>query len=247
MEIILDYQRALERAAALFGENNALKIWIPEAGFDSALEDNGSLSFTRDTSENGEKSYYGFGIGPNPPRDKRWSDFSLPQSVEISEESGFEIEGRWEVFERGVAALAPFDEGLGSEIAAHLIVNRDESDLGSMTDFLAAHAPTSSTFPGSDEVIAWVSLRSEGGALLAVAAITKWESGGIVLSSVAVDAEQRGKGLGQRLMFEVESAARERGISYLVLAVLSGNEAAVALYKKCGWKLLEKFFYYSKS
>ena len=52
---------------------------------------------------------------------------------------------------------------------------------------------------------------------------------------VAVRASHRGRGVGRRLLAQVEAIARERGACKLTLEVLSGNRAAIALYERTGF------------
>jgi ribosomal protein S18 acetylase RimI-like enzyme len=55
------------------------------------------------------------------------------------------------------------------------------------------------------------------------------------LRSVWVSPEARGQGLGDRLIGAVEAWARRSGATELRLAVIDGNEPAVALYRRHGF------------
>ena len=56
------------------------------------------------------------------------------------------------------------------------------------------------------------------------------------ITNVAVGPTHRGKGVGAKLMEELIRAARARGATRMTLEVRPSNEAAVALYKKFGFK-----------
>lgn len=60
--------------------------------------------------------------------------------------------------------------------------------------------------------------------------------GVVELISMWVDPRARGKHVGDRLMRAVEEWARERGSESLRLAVVPGNEQAVGLYRRNGFK-----------
>jgi len=55
------------------------------------------------------------------------------------------------------------------------------------------------------------------------------------IHDMAVLPGHRGKGVGKALMDAVEAEALKRGACKITLEVLSGNEAAKALYEKCGY------------
>ncbi len=61
------------------------------------------------------------------------------------------------------------------------------------------------------------------------------DAGVMELRSVWVDSGARGHGIGSRLIAAVEARAREAGAAVLRLAVLSGNEPAIALYRRHGF------------
>jgi [ribosomal protein S18]-alanine N-acetyltransferase len=53
--------------------------------------------------------------------------------------------------------------------------------------------------------------------------------------TVAVDPPQRGKTIGQQLLWKALAAARERGVHEIFLEVAEDNDAAVKLYKRAGF------------
>ncbi len=58
------------------------------------------------------------------------------------------------------------------------------------------------------------------------------------ISNVAVKPEYRRKGVGRRLMEELESRARERNLSFLTLEVRQSNSPAIELYDQCGFQVV---------
>lgn len=56
--------------------------------------------------------------------------------------------------------------------------------------------------------------------------------------SVYVNREQRGTGIGSRLLRALEDRARTLGYHKLVLAALAHNRAGMALYERCGFRLI---------
>jgi len=60
------------------------------------------------------------------------------------------------------------------------------------------------------------------------------------LYSIAVDPAFTGKGIGARLLYAVEAEARSRDRSLMSLEVRADNAAAIALYEKAGYMLLQR-------
>lgn len=56
------------------------------------------------------------------------------------------------------------------------------------------------------------------------------------LLRIAVDPQQRGKGLAAALLHKAQGALVERGITRFFLEVRASNCAAQALYHRCGWQ-----------
>ena len=55
------------------------------------------------------------------------------------------------------------------------------------------------------------------------------------VTTIAVSAEHRRQGIGQKLMIELLEKAKEAGMVCSTLEVRAGNEAAINLYKKFGY------------
>lgn len=60
-----------------------------------------------------------------------------------------------------------------------------------------------------------------------------------MIAGFVVSPGQRGKGLGKRLLEEVERRARNRGLNRLVLGVVAWNEPSIAFYEAQGFSPLE--------
>ena len=109
-----------------------------------------------------------------------------------------------------------------------------------MTDLLARDAPHSAVWPDNPEVVGWYGVRDERG-LASVAALVRWESGHLVLSSMATRADSRGRGLGQLVVAGVVHAAAAKNASWLGLGVAHDNEVAQRLYERGGFTRRAKF------
>ena len=58
------------------------------------------------------------------------------------------------------------------------------------------------------------------------------------INNVAVDPEKRQEGIGSLLLGAVIRSTEESGVTYWILEVREGNEAAIALYKKFGFEVV---------
>lgn len=57
------------------------------------------------------------------------------------------------------------------------------------------------------------------------------------VTNVAVHPDYRGHGLGQRIMEALIREARDRNLRHMTLEVRAGNEPAISLYKKLGFRM----------
>ncbi|MFE2726007.1 GNAT family N-acetyltransferase [Kitasatospora sp. NPDC059327] len=78
------------------------------------------------------------------------------------------------------------------------------------------------------------------GRVVAVAGGVPGDSGTHELRSVWVSPRARGRGVGDRLIAAVETWALRSGATTLKLAVIPGNEPAVALYRRNGFVVAEE-------
>ena len=58
----------------------------------------------------------------------------------------------------------------------------------------------------------------------------------LIVDSLAVDCSYRGMGIGTALMRNVEERARLMGKSTMSLGVIGGNEGAIRLYERLGYR-----------
>jgi len=79
-------------------------------------------------------------------------------------------------------------------------------------------------------------LVTDDGERLAAYALLKMQGRLGHLLSLAVDPEQRRRGLGRALIAAVEDAARTRGARHMQLELREDNGAAEALYKSLGYR-----------
>jgi ribosomal protein S18 acetylase RimI-like enzyme len=68
-----------------------------------------------------------------------------------------------------------------------------------------------------------------------------------LLYHLAVDAPLRGRGIGSRLMEEIESRLRAKGCLRCYLMVVADNEEARRYYEKRGWENMHYVFTYGKN
>lgn len=229
-----DFKRAQEWATESFGRPNLFETWMPAAGFVKAVRTANSLAFTR-----GVEDPYGLGLGDEVEIDPTWKNFSIPRSIASERTAEFVLAGEWDAY---VISTSKFTD---PETGRHR--HTPLSDDQEIADFLSVHAPESSTKPGHPEIVFWSGVRSTSGELLAVAALTQWESGGFVLSSVAVHQDHRGVGLAQSLTKAVLIESALKGISTVALGVAGKNAAAIAVYEKVGFTCMGRFNYFEQS
>jgi ribosomal protein S18 acetylase RimI-like enzyme len=79
-----------------------------------------------------------------------------------------------------------------------------------------------------------------GGRTVAVASGLPADDGAYELRSVWVNPQARGRGIGDRLLAAVETWALRSGATTLKLAVIPGNEPAIALYQRNGFIVTEE-------
>lgn len=196
--------------------------WIPQVGFISSQSDGlGNLSITR----NGEKSY-GFAFGESPLFNPDWESCSIESRGLTHLPPHFEVIDRWDCYWSSTIEGSYTSEGEATDLDIEI--------------FLKEHAPDSSVFPGNHEILQWVQIH-EKGELLAVAALCRWESGKVVISSVATHHQHRGRGLGKELMRRALICGRELGEEHLSLGVMHENESAQRLYAAAGFTLMHRF------
>jgi ribosomal protein S18 acetylase RimI-like enzyme len=222
------YAEAMEWALELCGPSNVPRVWIPENAFVEAVREEQSLSLTRRT----DNGFFGLGTGENPLILPQWNEFALPQSYTGKVPTEFIERHRWETH-----ACETREQSYSLEIL-------EEDEV--VSAFLDTHAPDSSARPGNPEIQFWGCVRNVEGEIASVAAITQWESGEYMLSSVGTHLDMRGKGYAQKVCAGLLGLAYDRGIERVNLVVLSSNTPAINAYKKIGFNEIGKFLSYSR-
>lgn len=229
-----DFEQAQEWAIEQFGGPNLFQTWMPAEGFVKAERHGNSLAFTR-----GRDTPYGLGLGDDLHIDPMWQTFSIPRTIPKELTADFKLAGQWDAYVIDTHKVAEF------EARGYRYESPGEDRV--IADFLNEHAPESSTKPGHPEIVFWRGLLNDGGDLVAVAALTQWESGGHVLSSVAVHQSFRGQGLAQLLTASIVNESAHMGISHLVLGVAGKNAPAIAAYEKVGFTCMGRFNYFERA
>jgi amino-acid N-acetyltransferase len=106
------------------------------------------------------------------------------------------------------------------------------ADLASIRELLeAADLPTSDLEAARPEFL----VIREGGTVLAAGALQRFGSAAL-LRSVVVAESQRNRGLGQRIVSELERRAASQGIGQLVLL----TQTAAAFFRSAGYRMSEQ-------
>jgi len=218
-----DFALAKAQYEKLFTESPFFDVWVPVSHFISAEYDGGNLSITRR-----DEKIYGMAFGPSPKIPTDWDSFSIESRGLINLPVDVEKMDEWDCYWTRTAELIALPE-------------RQKSD-SEIAAFLEVHAPNSSVFPGNDEILRWIEIIEEG-ELLGVAALCRWQSGRVVVSSVATHSDRRGQGIGKKVMAASLTAARELGEELLSLGVMHTNESAHRLYRSMGFTLMHNFTY----
>lgn len=219
----LNFEEAQQSYRDIFPNSPFFETWIPEEYFLSALRFEDNFSITR----RGEK-IYGTAFGEDPLIDSSWEGFSIESKGAKKLTPEFKVVDEWDCY------WAPAIKGETLPI-------RISSD-GEIENFLKFHAPQSSVFPGNEEIVNWIEVfRDEK--LVGVAALCRWQSGRVVVSSVATHTEYRGQGVGRELMGKCRSVTHDLGEKFLCLGVMHGNFAAHRLYQSTGFTLMHNFTY----
>ena len=213
----MNFEELLTSASKLSINREFIDIWIPRAKFVDAIFDSDSLSITRV-----DDPYFGFGFGPRPYLDPKWSSFTITRSTPKDITAAFKLIGQWDAY--GIQTS-------NFNIEYQILENKKE-----INRLIESNAPELSIRAEDNEVVTWVGI--EG---VALGAICKWESGGHVLSAIVVDRKFRGKGLGKQITKVLITEAHRRGINYVALGVMAKNQPAIATYQKVGFEELGKF------
>lgn len=219
-EVLAEYQRH-------FPDSPFFETWIPRQKFLQAeFDGTGSISISRE-----DGGIYGVALGPNPTIPSDWKSFSIESGSKHLVPESFVPHDEWDCY------WAPTINGL--------IESTEGVSDAEIHTFLKTHAPKSSVYPGDKEIVQWVQILEER-RLVAVAALCRWQSGKVVISSVATDVERRGQGLGKELIRRTLIAGHQLGEKSLCLGVMHQNESAQRLYSAMGFKKMHNFTYFER-
>ena len=198
--------------------------WVPASKFLSVeFDDAGNISISREDSD-----IYGIAFGQSPVIPPEWRKFSLESRGVASVPDDCQAIVEWDCY-WGPTISGEVGQGVRSEDSV-------------ITDFLNTHAPESSVLPGNDEILQWVEIHRDS-QLVAIAALCRWQSGRVVISSVATHADYRGQGIGKELINKCLVAGWHLGEKFLSLGVRHNNESAQRLYAATGFTLMHNFTY----
>ena len=219
-----DYALAQKWAIEISGDPNQAQLIIPEDRFIRAVRNLNSVSLTTR-----EEKLFGLGLGVNPPLDPKWKRFTIERKAVKSN-----YEGAESVLDLDIYSI---ETRLYENSPMAVEIQGDEE----ISDFLKVHAPNSSVWPGNPELVFWAGIRNDSGELIAVGAVTMWETGQKIVSSVGTAEHERGKGLATKLVAEMVAKAHELEFPRLALAVRADNIAAKRAYEKVGFALCGEF------
>ena len=219
-----DYALAQKWAIEVAGEPNQAQLIIPEDRFIKAVRNSNSVSLTTM-----DEQLFGLGLGLNPPIDPNWKRFTIERKAVTSNYAGADSVLDLDIYSIETQLYE------NSPLAVEIQVDTE------ISDFLKAHAPNSSVWPGNPELVFWAGKRNQSGELIAVGAVTMWETGQKIVSSVGTAEHERGKGIATKLIAEMVAKANELGFPRLGLAVHAKNIAAKKVYEKVGFVLCGEF------
>jgi ribosomal protein S18 acetylase RimI-like enzyme len=225
--ITTSHQEAAQKYAQIFPGSPYFDAWIPKSHFINAEFDDAG-NFTTCRKDNG---IYGVALGINPVIPKDWDRFSIDSRAISSLPDEFKVVNEWDCYWASTFK--------GASIQPRVSTDQE------IDTFLKLHAPSSSVFPGNKEILEWIEIQ-DNNQLVAVAALCRWESGKVIISSVATHSDFRGRGFGNALTIKCLNAGEKLGEKYLCLGVHHANESAQRLYKSTGFKLMHNFTYCEK-
>lgn len=79
------------------------------------------------------------------------------------------------------------------------------------------------------------------GKAVACGCFKKYDANTVEIKRMFVSPEARGKGIAQKILQELEFLAAQKGFSYAVLETLHKQTAAIALYQKVGYEIVDNY------
>jgi ribosomal protein S18 acetylase RimI-like enzyme len=222
--IYTDFDVVKSEYAKAYPGSPFFDTWVPQEKFLNAdIDGDGNFIVGRE-----DDGIYGIAIGPSPVIPTDWKNFSMDSRGITGMPAEFKAVVEWDCY--------------WASTKSGEVVDTQKSTDEAISTFLKLHAPDSSVFPGNDEILQWLEIY-DGDDLAAVAALCRWESGRVVISSVATHSDLRGRGLGKQLMEKCLIAGAALGEKYLSLGVRHHNESAQRLYRSTGFTLMHNFTY----
>lgn len=236
MRELKNFEELLELSAKYGYDPRLFQTWIPRDYFINGYIQNSSLTAVR-----GGEEIYALAIGPDPIVKEEFDSFSIVRVSEGNFHSFYQPRHEWDAYAVSAQEFKPPLILSETGSVEHLDNLADSNEIDS---FIDTHAPDLSVRSGDTEVISWLSIR-ENKELLAIAALCRWQSGAVVISSVGVHSAHRNKGLGKL----IAAAATEFGLAQsenVALGVLGSNAPAKRVYESLGYTLLGEFTSFSK-
>lgn len=216
------------------------QTWIPRSEFESAVLHEDSISVFRGGSEK-----YGIALGENPWIDPSVETFSIPRSARDLRipklGSDFEAKHEWDAYIVSRESFIKRDIKLKFKLFS---AKENEHLMSEINDFLHAQAPDSSVQFGNPEVVSWFGF-ADGNEIVATAALCRWQSNQLVISSVAVHRNYRNQGLAK----DITSLATHFGLSlepFIALGVFASNHPAKRAYETLGYSNVGEFASFKK-
>jgi ribosomal protein S18 acetylase RimI-like enzyme len=168
-----------------------------------------------------------------------WDHFSICRSADLAQINldHYKEDGQWDAYQiqTKVHGELPPLENLNSP-KNHQRINQ----------FLSGHFPDSSVKAGDPEVAAWPAILDQENQIIAIGALSIWESGKLAAQSIAVDKNHRGQGLGKEFVKRLVSTANHLGYENMCLGVWHFNEVAKHVYETSGFHLIDRFIHYAR-
>jgi L-amino acid N-acyltransferase YncA len=129
------------------------------------------------------------------------------------------------------AILAIYNQGIEERIAT---LEDETKSLDYMTEWFSTRGERYQVLVAEDEnkVVGWASLNPYS---------HRCAYAGVADLSIYIDRNQRGKGIGKKLLTSLEEVARENGFYKIVLFTFSFNELGQGLYRKAGFNKVGVF------
>ena len=230
-----NYDVALQWAKELYGSPNFMDFWFPRHHFIEAERGESWMTASRADKD----KCYAMAIGAESRVNMNLNHFSISRFADLNQIDleHFKFDDGWVAYVIETAKysqLAPLEK----IDSPHLW---DE-----INNFLDVNFTDASTRAGNPEVLAWTILRDDRDGIIAVGALSQWESGNLAANSIGVASSLRGQGIGKLFVERMIATAYSMGFDSLCLGVYDNNIAGIRLYESIGFTKVEEFFHYSE-